>query len=60
MIIVKIVEVKRPPINTQAIPTLVSEPSVIARAVGNIPTTMVMVVIKMGFSLVLPASIIAS
>lgn len=49
-----------PPINTQAMLTLVPEPSVIAKSVGNIPVIIVIVVMRIGFSLVLPDSIIAS
>ena len=54
------VEVRRPPIITQAMELLVSEPAVTARAVGSMPTIMVKVVIRIGLSLVLPASSTAS
>ena len=57
---VKTVEVIMPPIMTQAMLTRVSEPSLMAKAVGSMPTTMVSAVIKMGFNLTLPASMIAS
>ena len=60
MIKVNTVDVSRPPIITQAIDTLVSEPAVIANAVGSIPAIIVIVVINIGFNLTLPASITAS
>ena len=56
---VKIVEDNKPPMITHAMLTRVSEPSVIAKAVGIMPTTIVSVVMNIGFNLTLPASIIA-
>ena len=46
--------------STQAMLTRVSEPAVMASAVGSMPTTMVKVVMNMGLSRVLPASMRAS
>ena len=57
---VKKVDEIKPPIITHAMLTRVSEPAVIAKAVGSMPTIMVNEVIKIGFNLVLPDSIIAS
>lgn len=54
------VEVRRPPIITQAMELLVSAPAVTARAVGSMPTIMVKVVMRIGRSLVFPASMTAS
>ena len=57
---VNTVEVNRPPIITQAMETRVSAPSVIASAIGSIPTIMVIVVMQMGFKRTQPASTMAS
>ncbi len=57
---VKTVEVRRPPMITQAMEERVSAPSVMAKAVGTMPIIMVMVVMNMGFSLTRPASMMAS
>ena len=57
---VKTVDVKSPPIMTHAMLTLVSAPSVIDKAVGSIPTIIVMVVMKIGFKRTFPASMTAS
>ena len=54
------VEVSNPPMMTQAMEERVSLPAVRERAVGSMPTIMVMVVIMMGLSLTLPASSTAS
>ena len=57
---VKTVEVRRPPMMTQAMETRDSEPGVMARAMGVMPTIMVMVVMKMGLRRTRPASMTAS
>ena len=57
---VKTVDVIMPPMMTQAMLTRVSEPSDRLRAVGSMPTTMVMAVMKIGFNRTLPASTTAS
>ena len=50
---------QEPPMTTTAMLALVSEPAVMDRAVGSMPTTMVSVVMKIGRRRTLPASIMA-
>lgn len=57
---VNIKELVRPPIITNAMPLLVSEPAAVERAIGNIPKIMAKVVIRIGRKRSRPAAMRAS